>query len=524
MRALCLALAVMLALPVAALAHAQLRGADPAPGAMLADMPDQVRLRFNEPVAPLVMRWIGPNGAITDLLAEAQGEHLIITPPAGLGAGTQFVSWRVVSADGHPVGGMHSFHVGAATMQAAPDDPAATGAARVAVAARAVLTLVLAIAIGAVLVPALITVAPPTSGLRRGGLVAVALGLCAGLVLVAAEGLNLLSLPPAALLTAGPWQAVQASPLPGAVVLIGLALGFAALGMARTADHRGGRVALAICAWALGAGSFALSGHGTTAAPQILARGALAVHGAALLFWIGALWPLLQLLRAGGAVPALGRFSNLAIPMVALLVLSGLILSWLQIGDPMNFLGTAWGVILTLKMALVLGLLGLALRNRLILTPALASGARGAAPRMARAIRAEIVLAVIIVILASSLRLVPPPRALAASAEPVLVHLHDPRAMADVRITPSHNGQITLEMWFQTGTFEQLVPRAVSLTLAWPAAGIEPIRAEAILGPDGLWQAGPLALPLSGDWDVALRVRITDFDSVTLRQTVPIQP
>ena len=103
MRALLLGLALMLVLPGAALAHAQLRSADPAPGAMLAEIPQQVQLRFNEPVTPLVLRWIGPDGAITDLAAEAQGDSLIMTPPAGIKPGTQFVSWRVVSvSSAHP--------------------------------------------------------------------------------------------------------------------------------------------------------------------------------------------------------------------------------------------------------------------------------------------------------------------------------------------------------------------------------------------------------------------------------------
>lgn len=97
------------------------------------------------PVAPLVLRWIGPDGAITDLTAEAQGDSLIMTPPAGIKPGTQFGSWRVVSADGHGVGGTHSFRIGTATDLAEATEATASGAAR------AILTLALAIALGAVL-------------------------------------------------------------------------------------------------------------------------------------------------------------------------------------------------------------------------------------------------------------------------------------------------------------------------------------------------------------------------------------
>lgn len=524
MRAFLLALALMLSLTGAALAHAQLRGTDPAPGAMLADRPESVSLAFNEPVTPLVLNWVGPDGSLTPVQSESRGTAVIVTPPKDIGSGTQFLSWRVVSADGHPVGGTHSFHVGMATTQAARTDPTPAGAARVAVVARAVLSVALAAALGAVLVPALITASPPDRALRRGGWAAVLLGFGAGLALLAAEGLNLMSMPVAALLTPAPWAAVSASPLMAAVAMIGLALGLAALALAQAPEDRGRRMALALGAWALGAGSFALSGHAATAAPQAVARAALVVHGAALLFWIGALWPLLRLVQAGGGLRELRRFSSLAIPIVGLLVLSGLVLTWLQITDVEALLATPWGGILSVKLALVASLLGLALRNRLILMPGLAATPPRAALRLQRAIRAEIVLAVIIVIVASGLRLVPPPRALAAPPAPILVHLHDPRAMADLRILPGGDGQITLSMGFQTGDFEALVPREVTLTLALPAQGIEPLRAEARLGPDGLWQAGPLPLPRPGQWEVSVRVLITDFESVTLRDSIEIGP
>ena len=44
------ALAVLLAVPGAAFAHAQLENADPAPGARVARAPTELRLSFSEPV------------------------------------------------------------------------------------------------------------------------------------------------------------------------------------------------------------------------------------------------------------------------------------------------------------------------------------------------------------------------------------------------------------------------------------------------------------------------------------------
>ena len=44
----------------------------------------------------------------------------------GLGPGAYRLTWRVVSADGHPVGGSFAFWIGASQTEAAPDSAAAT--------------------------------------------------------------------------------------------------------------------------------------------------------------------------------------------------------------------------------------------------------------------------------------------------------------------------------------------------------------------------------------------------------------
>jgi copper transport protein len=63
---LCLALAVCGAGRVAA--HAQLVAADPAEGALLAAMPEQVTLHFSEPVAPVTIRWFPPGGEAIEIV------------------------------------------------------------------------------------------------------------------------------------------------------------------------------------------------------------------------------------------------------------------------------------------------------------------------------------------------------------------------------------------------------------------------------------------------------------------------
>ena len=267
---------------------------------------------------------------------------------------------------------------------------------------------------------------------------------------------------------------------------------------------------------------FAASGHAALAPPRAVALPAVTLHAAALIFWMGSLLPLLAALRSPEPDPVLRRFSSIAVPTVAVLFLSGATLTWLQAGSPEALLDSSYGIVLTLKMALVAGLLALAMRNRLVLTPALATGKAVAAPRLTRAIRAEIVLGLAILALASAFRLTPPPRAVIEPAEPLYAHIHTDRAMADIRLTPGRAGPVEVMLGFQTGDFAELVPQEVKVVFAQPAAGIEAIRLTALQGGDGLWHTGPVTLPVSGSWDVTLRLLISDFESVTLTDTLAL--
>src|SRR5262245_37901995 len=95
-------------------AHASLVKAVPADGAVVPLAPPVLTLTFNEPVSPLAIRLIGPDGApLTPAAVVAENATVTITPPPGLGQGTHVLSWRVISADGHPVGGALIFSIGA---------------------------------------------------------------------------------------------------------------------------------------------------------------------------------------------------------------------------------------------------------------------------------------------------------------------------------------------------------------------------------------------------------------------------
>ncbi|WP_245469095.1 copper resistance protein CopC, partial [Mesorhizobium sp. M7D.F.Ca.US.004.01.2.1] len=112
-----LALIVLLAVmagPDQAFAHAALIKTDPADGAVLEQGPAQFSLTFSEPVSPLVLTLVTPDGTPVPLTAFRLSDQTVeIDNPQKLASGTHVLSWRVISADGHPVGGSLLFSIGA---------------------------------------------------------------------------------------------------------------------------------------------------------------------------------------------------------------------------------------------------------------------------------------------------------------------------------------------------------------------------------------------------------------------------
>lgn len=500
-------------------AHAQLVAADPAAGAIVAEAPASAALVFSEPVRALAFRWFPPAGAVpVEAAPQPAGERVVVPLPADPARGTWLLSWRVASADGHPIGGSLIFSIGEAT--GAAEAPGG-GSSRAAAIGRGLLTLALVLGAGGAVFLRLVDRGPPgrlALGVARGSaaaalpLAGVALGL---------HGLDLLGLGTGGLLTGAPWRAALASPF-AAMVAAALLASAAALVALRTAGPSGR--ALAGLAWALAALSFALFGHAATAPPRWLTAPAVALHAAAFLFWIGALPGLAErAARPGGAlVPTLRRFSAIAVPLVGLVVLSGATLAVVQLRAPAALVETAYGRLLLAKLAAVALLLGLAALNRLRLTPAIERGTPGAAAGFRRSVVAEILLGLVILGLASGFRLTPPPRAIAAAASEAYAHLHGPTAMAEVRLRPGRPGPNRIEIGLATPEGEDVDPLEVRIVFSDPARGIEPIRVDAARdGP--IWRAGPVALPAGGHWSVRLEVLISDFAKATLEadMTVP---
>lgn len=115
-RLLVIALCGLLAQVAVASAHATLNSSDPKDGAVVDAAPSFYALTFSEPVSPLSLRLVRPDGSSIPLdRFEVKDRTVEIAAPADLGRGTHVLSWRVTSADGHPIGGSVVFSIGLAS-------------------------------------------------------------------------------------------------------------------------------------------------------------------------------------------------------------------------------------------------------------------------------------------------------------------------------------------------------------------------------------------------------------------------
>ncbi|MET7392079.1 copper resistance CopC family protein [Dactylosporangium sp. NPDC005572] len=121
--------AAVLVAPAPAFAHAALRGTVPTTGAYLAQAPDLVTMTFSDPPNPALARVVVRDAAGADLTEgppTADGRTLVQRVRTATTGGTIAVSYRVVSADGHPIEGTFAF-----TLATAPSPGATTSAAAV---------------------------------------------------------------------------------------------------------------------------------------------------------------------------------------------------------------------------------------------------------------------------------------------------------------------------------------------------------------------------------------------------------
>jgi copper transport protein len=509
----------LLTSPAPASGHASLLGAEPADGAVLAEPPASLKLYFNEPVSPLVFRLIGPGGPAVTPKVSAENATVTIVPEAAMRHGTQVLSWRVVSADGHPVGGSVIFSVGAPseapTVESAAD-PAGDAAIWI---ARLAIFLGLFVGAGGAAFIGLIAQARPLPGRMEGLIAAVLISGCLASVLsIGLQGLDALAVPLPQFFRPDVWVAGLATTY-GVTATLGALTPL--VGLAALRARKPWAVRLLAAGALAGVGlTLASSGHASTVEPRLASRTAVFLHGAAIAFWIGSLLPLAAIVREGGRDGGeLARFSRVIPVPLAVLVATGLYLAVVELDRPDALWTTFYGEILSGKLVGVLALLALAAVNRYVLVPRLSSDRPGAAGPLVVSFAFESTVAFTILAAVALWRFAPPPRALIA-AEPTSIHFHGGRAMAQIEVEPvrARGAEVTIEVL--DGEFHPLAVKDVTILLSNATVGIEPMRRAATFAEGSTWRIADFRIPMQGRWSLRVDILINDFEKETLEDEV----
>jgi copper transport protein len=521
-------------------AHAVLAAATPAPGSVVATEPTTIRLTFSEPVrvVPGRTQVIAPNGKrVNDGDPVGAGAELrIALNRTESPLGTYLVSYRVISADSHPVAGTFTFSVGAPSV-AAPR-PARDGAHPVVAVAVSVARYAgyagLALTAGGVLLLALLWPRrlPGRGPLRlaRVGLWVVAGGTLAALWLQAPYGTGAAPLDVSAveirevlgsrfgiamlarLALVGAVAAVLPRALAGGRVLRGQA-------------HRRRPLALLAVLAAAALVTWPVAGHPVASPLPPLSVVADAVHLAAMAVWLGGLAVLVLLLRRadrrelGVVLPAWSRLATLA---VYWLVAGGAVQALIEVGSLRALVETRYGQLVLAKVGLLAAVLGVAAYARRLVR-------RGpAGVRLRRAVGAELGLTALVLAASAVLAQTVPGRsagveaAAVAGARGFSTTLTSPIYSVQVEVFPAQVGPYnTLHAFVYTPDGRPAPAAEWKVTGTLPSAGVEPIDNPivTIRANQGI---GPVNFPLPGRWQLRLTIRISDTQQATVTTTIEV--
>lgn len=497
-------------------AHAALVSSSPAAGAVLDKAPEKVRLMFNEPVSVLVLRIIQPDGSVQDLSGfRSLPAGLELDLPVLDQQGSYGLSWRVVSADGHPIGGTLAFSVGAGEPGQASVSGAGSGRNFLIWLFRLAQYAGLFLGTGLSVYGAL---RPAGINGRRLSMGLLALGAGAVVLNVGFLGIDALDMPLAGLAELQAWKVAGATSF-GLSALLALVAAICALTAWLVSSLFFRRLA-ALAALVLLGVSLAASGHASSAPPVWLARPAVWMHALGIVLWVGALLPLARSLQDVRNTGLLRLFSQI-IPVVLLaLFLSGVLLVYLQLDAPSSLWHTDYGRVLVLKLALLTVLLGLGAYNRYRLTGPVLDAQDAASRRMRRVVYIECLLAVAILAVVALWRFTPPPRSLA------MMHVQTPAVtaraelgplVAELSFVPPGQGRgASLSLQLLDTDSRPFAAQELAVAFSNAGQGIEPMVFSASRTGEGSWHVDEMDLPGLSGWDVRIDVLVSDFERIRL--------
>jgi copper transport protein len=506
--------------------------------------PPEVQFDFNEPVEVSfgAVRVYDEGGDRVDdgeiVRPDGESNKVAVGLRDGLGDGVYTGTYRVVSADGHPVSGGFSFGVGEAlpTGGSAPSVAdlleESDAGAEVEVSYGVVRGLHYAALLFLIGAFAFATIVWPRAGLAiawpRGWVIAAAtLGLVTSVLAIGLQGvlgagvslghvLDRTILDGSLDTRSGEAWAIRA----GAwlVVLI----------LVATAPRPPQRwlIALAAAALAVVVVSLPLAGHADTHSPEGLLVSTDLVHVLAAGVWLGGLLTLLAVYwprRGVDATPdgrkATASFSRIALPAMALLIAVGILQGWIYLGSLTEIVSGTYGIALLSKIALVAVIVALATRSR----RAVARFASGGATQLRRLMSVEVALAVLVIAATAVLVRAAPPATVASGPAQEELDLGPMRL--EMVIEPAKVGPNDFHLYLfnrktgaQVGRVKQMTVR-----LTQPEKDIGPITLDIPRKGPAHYELLDQALGVPGEWEVEVDARVSAFDAYTATADIDVR-
>ena len=536
----------------AASAHAVLQLSEPAQSSVYRSgvPPRTVLLVFDAavtatPTSVRVYDGAGHSVAVMAQRAAVRSKRITVELPR-LADGSFVVVWHIVSDDGHPEQGAFTFAVGKAVATTADvgsllaRQASGRGVGFAFGVGRALAFLGCLVFVGGLLLTRWLW----ADGLSRRD-VRQLLWLAAGTAVAA----TLASIPlQAAYTTVGGFSKMVdgaalgdvvaarfgAGALGRAALLVGL-VPFAVVGVgaARSWSRyavEGMVAALAVGVWA----SFAYAGHGNTGRLAGLGFVTDVAHLSAASLWLGGVAALAFALRERGQVEtnarAAARFSKIALPAIAVVVLSGVAQGWRQIGTWWALWHTSYARLLVIKVTIVLAIVIVASAARDLLRERIVPALRAAAhpgrstqeddtmAELRNGVWVEVGLAAVVLAVTASLVVTAPGReAEAAARRPVARTLHldtaGTRVGYAIVVQPALAGENTIVVTPRLLHQDGFLPLSITAQLLQVGeAGAIPVTFTPL--DDGRWVTTAM-LPRPGTWQLDLAQTDPTTDTAT---------
>jgi copper transport protein len=515
----------------AASAHATLESSSPADGQSVLTSPSEIRITFSEAVTTI-------SGGLSVLDADGKtvdtgnseivdGRTLVAPISESLSDGTYVATYRVLSADGHPVSGSLLFGVGEGALDrsALPSSNGDRLWEIIGGISRFIIYLAALVAAGVAFFLAFIhdraedrwRIVP---FVRIGSILA----------LFSAIGIVMSQ---AALLTGKGAGAVTDSNVLRDVLNQNLGWSLALLMIGLAAVHLSTDIAKKVVSQSLALSgglavtvSFAVWGHATELSPTAISLAANAIHATAAALWLGGLVGLVMVLslRAPETVRStagiIGRFSLVAFWSVIALTIAGLTLTITGSDASLNsILTTTWGQLILAKIGLTLIVVLIAAWNRRKLVPSLITPTEDTSElavrwaTLLRTIRAEAVLLVAVIALTAIVVNVPPARtAVVATTDRVDTTQRVDTGTVQLSVDPAIVGPNTVAVRYADETGQPVnVANSMSIEFSQPSAGLEPITRQVPASEPGVFVIQGNELSIPGTWTITIAVRTGDF-------------